>query len=163
MGPWLLHNFTRDRGNQFTLGTFSFALMVLRSVRTHSESEFIPHLSLTLSIALAFVSIGTLVFFVGHMAGRINVDTVIELVSREVKTSIRHLTSDHPQAAVPERTIWNGAEIARKPGQGYVQQLHGNRLADWAAENGTAIRLLVRSGDYVLPSGAIRDANALGA
>jgi uncharacterized membrane protein len=38
MGPRLLHNFTRDRGNQFTLGaflgTFAFALMVLRSVRT---------------------------------------------------------------------------------------------------------------------------------
>lgn len=35
MGPRLLRNFTRDRGNQFTLGaflgTFSYALMVLRS------------------------------------------------------------------------------------------------------------------------------------
>ena len=38
MGPRLLHNFTRDRGVQFTLGaflgTFSYALIVLRSVRT---------------------------------------------------------------------------------------------------------------------------------
>ncbi|WP_338034035.1 DUF2254 family protein [Lichenicola cladoniae] len=54
MGPRLLRNFTRDRGNQFTLGTFlgtfSFALMVLRSVRTQDEGEFVPHLSLTLSI-----------------------------------------------------------------------------------------------------------------
>lgn len=39
MGPRLLRNFTRDRGNQITLGiflgTFSYALIVLRSVRTH--------------------------------------------------------------------------------------------------------------------------------
>ncbi len=86
MGPRLLRNFTRDRGNQFTLGaflgTFSYALMVLRSVRTQDEGEFVPHLSLSVGIALAFVCVGTLVFFVGHMAGRINVDTVIELVAR---------------------------------------------------------------------------------
>ena len=51
MGPRLLRNFTRDRGNQITLGaflgTFSYALMVLRSVRTQSEGAFVPHLSLT--------------------------------------------------------------------------------------------------------------------
>lgn len=38
LGPPLLRNFTKDRGNQFTLGaflgTFSYALMVLRTVRT---------------------------------------------------------------------------------------------------------------------------------
>ena len=77
MGPRLLRNFTRDRGNQLTLGaflgTFSYTLMVLRSVRTHSEGEFVPHLSLTVSILLAFVCVATLVYFVGHMAGRINV------------------------------------------------------------------------------------------
>ena len=43
MGPRLLRNFTRDRGNQLTLGaflgTFSYTLMVLRSVRTQSEAR----------------------------------------------------------------------------------------------------------------------------
>lgn len=41
MGPRQLRNFTRDRGNQITLGVFlgtsSYALMVLRSVRTETE------------------------------------------------------------------------------------------------------------------------------
>ena len=70
MGPRLLRNFTSDRGNQFTLGaflgTFSYALMVLRSVRTQGEGEFVPHLSLTVAILLAFVCVGTLVYFVGQ-------------------------------------------------------------------------------------------------
>ncbi|NPD70219.1 DUF2254 domain-containing protein [Lichenicola cladoniae] len=181
MGPRLLRNFTRDRGNQFTLGTFlgtfSFSLMVLRSVRTPSEGEFVPHLSLTISIVLAFVSVGTLVFFVGHMAGRINVDTVIELVSLEVRSGIARLTTDHPQPAVPDPSIWNGADIVSDARQGYLQQLEGDGLADWAAKHRTAIRLLVRPGDYVFPGAAIavmiplvdgaeaaiRDATALGA
>ena len=61
MGPRLLRNFIRDRGNQLTLGaflgTFCFALIVLRSVRTETEGGFVPHLSLSVCIALAFVCV----------------------------------------------------------------------------------------------------------
>ena len=59
MGPRLLRNFTRDRGVQFTLGAFlgTYALIVLRSVLTRSEGEFVPHLSLSLAIFFAFVCI----------------------------------------------------------------------------------------------------------
>ena len=97
MGPRLLRNFVRDRGNQVTLGaflgTFCYALIVLRSVRTGSEGGFVPHLSLSVGIGLAFISVAMLVFFVGHMAGRINVDTVIELVSEDAKLAIQRLTT----------------------------------------------------------------------
>src|SRR5690606_31822529 len=93
MGPRLLRNFTRDRGNQFTLGaflgTFSYALMVLRSVRAPEEGVFVPHMSLSFGIMLAFGCVATLVYFVGHMASRINVDTVIELVSGDIRTAMR--------------------------------------------------------------------------
>ncbi len=113
MGPRLLRNFTRDRGNQLTLGaflgTFSYALMVLRSVRTHSEGEFVPHLSLSIGILLAFVCVATLVFFVGHMAGRINVDTVIELVSEDVRRAIARLMHDDAAACAAA-----GQPVARR-------------------------------------------------
>jgi uncharacterized membrane protein len=181
MGPRLLRNFTRDRGNQLTLGvflgTFSYALMVLRSVRTRSEGEFVPHLSLSVGILLAFVCVGTLVFFVGHMAGRINVDTVIELVSEDVRTAIERLMVDQPQSRPPPEAFWVGAAPVTDDRRGYLQQLDGPGLAAWAAENGTALRLLVRPGDYVFPGApialafpivngvdaAIRRATALGA
>ena len=56
MGPRLLRNFVRDRGNQFTLGaflgTFSYSLMVLRSVRTESGGAFVPNLALSVGILL---------------------------------------------------------------------------------------------------------------
>ena len=91
MEPRLLRNFTRDRGDQFTLGaflgTFSYALMVLRSVRTQSEG--------------AFVCVGTLVFVIGHMAGRINVDIVIELVSQDMRRAIARVMRNAPPSAKP--------------------------------------------------------------
>lgn len=159
MGPRLLHNFTRDRGNQITLGafigTFVYTLMVLRTVRSPSEGEFVPHLSLTVAILLAFVCVATLVWFVAHMAERINVDTVINLVSGDIRSAIDCATSDVPQPDPPPAAFWqDGAPVVDRR-WGYLQQLDHDRLADWAAENGTAIRLLVRPGDYVFPNAPI--------
>jgi len=181
MGPRLLRNFTVDRGNQFTLGaflgTFCYALMVLRSVRTRGEGEFIPHLSLTFGIVLAFLCVGTLVYFVGHMAGRINVDTVIELVSADVNSAIRRLTTNEQQPVPPPAAHWKQAVPVKDSRSGYLQHLDSDSLAAWARDNATAIRLLARAGDFVFPNSpiavmlpavagaeeAIREATAVGA
>ena len=181
MGPRLLRNFTRDRGNQFTLGaflaTFSYALMVLRTVRTEDEGAFTPYVALTVSIVLAFICVGVLVFFVGHMAGRINVDTVIEIVSNEVRAAVARILPAEAGPDAEPPVDWDGAQIVRDPRQGYLQSLDAKGLAAWAAEHGTVIRLLIRPGDYVFPGapvaiarppvagleGAVRDVTALGA
>jgi uncharacterized membrane protein len=181
MGPRLLRNFTRDRGNQFTLGaflgTFSYALMVLRSVRTQQEGAFTPHLSLSFGVLLAFGCVATLVYFVGHMASRINVDTVIELVSDDVAEALDDLITEKANAAPPGEDFWHNATIVVDARRGYLQQLDEQGLAEWAAEQGTALRLLVRRGDYVFPGApiavmtrsvsgaeeAVRRATALGA
>ncbi|MEO8058534.1 MAG: DUF2254 domain-containing protein [Burkholderiales bacterium] len=161
MGPRLLRNFTHDRGVQLTLGTFlgtfSYALMVLRSVRTGDEGDFTPHLSLTIAILLAFVCVGTLVYFVGHMASRINVDTVIELVAEDLRSAIRRLTRDAADPAAPADSVWRGASVVVDERRGYLQHLDAERLADWVAEHGSTLRLLVRPGDYVFPGAPIAE------
>jgi uncharacterized membrane protein len=180
MGPRLLRNFTRDRGNQFALGaflgTFSYALVVLRSVRTHDEGIFTPHLAITFAIVLALACVATLVYFVGHMANRINVDTVIELVSGDIRTALLALASDERQELPPASEFWDGATPILDQRSGYLQQLDEGGLADWAAQCGTSIRLLLRRGDYVFPGApialmtapiadaevAVRNATALG-
>lgn len=155
MGPRLLRNFTRDRGNQFTLGaflgTFSYALMVLRSVRTQAEGVFVPHLSLTLGIVLAFVCVGTLVYFVGHMASRINVDTVIDLVGADVTRAIQRLTHESAPAAPRDDLRRLQGPSCSLDRSGYVQTLDGPALADWASTHEVALRLLVKPGDFVFP------------
>ena len=161
MGPRLLRNFVRDRANQVTLGvflaTFAYALMVLRSVRTQSEGAFTPHLSLSVGLLLAFVSVGTLVFFVAHIANRINVDTVIELVSDDVRDALRRLTTSEPGPAPPDAAAWHGAIRVTDDRHGYFQQFHTDSLADWAADRNTVIHMLVRPGDYVFPGAAIAE------
>ncbi len=155
MGPRLLQNFTQDRGNQVALGiflgTFSYALMVLRSVRAEDAGQFVPQLALGTAILLALVCVATLVYFVDHMANRINVETVVQLVSRDLSSTIKRLTTEEEQPEPPDSEVWRDARKITFAGRGYLQQLASDQLADWAAENGTQIRLLIRPGRYVFP------------
>src|SRR5450755_4934142 len=63
-GPRMLRNFIRDRGTQFTLGTFVatfvYATLVLISIGPGSRGQFVPHLSITLSVGLVTVSMAVL-------------------------------------------------------------------------------------------------------
>jgi uncharacterized membrane protein len=115
----------------------------------------VPHLALTVAIALALVCVATLIFFVGHMAQRINVDVVIELVSKDVRSAIRRLTSVHRGASTHPSAFWEQASIVSDSRRGYLQDLDTESLACWAAEHRTTIRLLVRTGDYVFPGAPI--------
>ena len=180
MGPRLLRNFTRDRGNQATLGvflgTFSYALLILRTVRGDAGG-FTPHASLSFGVLLAFVCVGMLIYFVEHIAGRINVSTVIDLVSDDVGEAVRHLTVDKLPASRPTHLDFAGGQVVAQDRCGYLQHVDDDGLADWASDNSVAVHLLVRPGDYIFPGApfavvlpphpeaveAIKDATALGA
>ena len=138
------------------LGTFCYALVVLRSIRTEPEGSFVPHLSLSVGIVLAFACVAMLVYFVGHVAGRINVETVIELVSEDLRSAIRQLTVKDPQPKSPPEEYWIGALPLRDSRRGYLQHLDEEGLASWAAKRRVTIRLLIGPGDYVFPGGDCR-------
>ncbi|MBE7201592.1 MAG: DUF2254 domain-containing protein [Parafilimonas terrae] len=154
MGPRLLRNFTRDARNQVVLGiflgTFAYALMVLRTVRTVQESPFVPHLAITGALVLALISIATLVWFVHHIATSINVETVVDAVQHDLRRAIVTHTRDTADVVRPVEPP-AGAGIAATGG-GYVQAVDTEALADWAHAHSVVVALRARPGDYV-PSG----------
>ena len=151
MGPRLLRNFTRDARNQVVLGiflgTFAYALMVLRTVRTVQESPFVPHLAISGAIALALLSIATLVWFVHHIATGINVETVVDAVHGDLRDAIDARTLDAADI-LPPAEMPRASPLAPTDG-GYLQALDTDGLADWAQEHGVVVVLRVRPGDYV--------------
>ena len=163
MGPRLLRNFTRDRGNQTTLGaflgTFTYALTVLRSVRTTEEGAFTPHLALSFGVLLAFACVGMLIYFVAHVASRINVDTVVNLVGDDLRDAIARLTTLGEPVPVPSSESESGweetATDVSDSRRGYLQHLDEAALSSWADRHGVTLRLLVRPGDYVFPGAPI--------
>jgi uncharacterized membrane protein len=140
MGPRPLRNFIRDARNQTVLGiflgTFADALMVLRTVRTVEENPFVPHLAITGALLLALVAVGTLVWFVHHIATSIN-ETVVDAVRQDLCRAIATHTRDEPGAARPEDAP-AGQALAATAG-GYVQAIDEGALADRAHERGITV------------------------
>ena len=71
LSPRLLRNFMRDTANQMVLGTFVatfvYCLLVLRTIRRADEVAFVPHLSVSIGVLLAMISIGVLIYFIHHV------------------------------------------------------------------------------------------------
>jgi uncharacterized membrane protein len=155
MGPRLLRNFTRDRGNQATLGiylaTFAYALIVLRSVRGVDQGAFVPHLAITGAILLALLCVAMLIFFVNHVASRINFDTVIELVYRDLCHALVRMHTSDGQCIRASEDMWHDGQSFGHEGGGYIQQLDDDAIADWADDKNVSVRLFARTGDFVFP------------
>ena len=93
LGSRLLRNFMRDTGNQVVLGTFIstylYCLFVLRSIGGPAGERFIPHISLTLVMVMAVVSLGVLIYFIHHISISIQADHVIALVCADIENVFR--------------------------------------------------------------------------
>jgi uncharacterized membrane protein len=167
-GPRLLRNFMRDRGNQVVLGTFigtfTYSLIVLRTIRSEG-SEFVPQLSVTVSIALALASLGVLIYFIHHVAVSIQAPKVIAMVAEDLTEGIDRLFPEklgRPVGAAeqdlrPELVadFLRAAQTIPCPRTGYLQSIENDRLTEFATENNLVFLLPCRPGDFLIEGGKL--------
>lgn len=163
LGPRLLRNFMRDRGNQFVLGTFIatfvYCILVLRTVSEHPH-PFVPHIGVSVGLVLALASLVVLIYFIHHAALTLQADYVIGIVARELDHAIDHL---YPGGMgldpAPERMDeYEDREAALRSEDaaavtlevsGYVHALDVEALMKLAARHDLVVRVLSRPGRYV--------------
>ncbi len=163
LGPRLLRNFMRDRGNQVVLGTFIstfvYCLLVLRTV-SESPEPFVPHFGVTVGLVLALASLIVLIYFIHHVARTLQADYVIAVVAHELDHAIEFLYpggmgEDAPDDRIPElkrREAALRSENAAKvcPAvSGYVHALDVDLMMKLATEHDLLVRVLSRPGRYV--------------
>jgi uncharacterized membrane protein len=161
-GPRMLRNFIRDRGTQFTLGTFVatfvYATLVLISIGPANPGrDFVPHLSITIAVALVAVSMGVLIYFIHHIAASIQLPRVIASIAKDLSQAIDAESSDDGVSreagpSVPEllRRMTDAGGAVPAPESGYLQFIQHETLVGLAAEKGAVIRLLHRPGHFVV-------------
>jgi uncharacterized membrane protein len=160
-GPRMLRNFIRDRGTQATLGTFVatfvYATLVLISISPGSHGRaFVPHLSITLSVALVAASMGVLIYFIHHIAKTIQLPHVIAVIARDLSRAIDNESNDRetpesgPSVAEVLQRMARSGGIVLAPDSGYLQFIQHRQLVGLAAEKGAVIRLLHRPGHFVV-------------
>ena len=161
-GPRMLRNFTRDRGTQVTLGTFVatfvFVVLALGSVSHGANGDFVPHLSITVALALVLVSLGVLIYFIHHVAKSIQLPEVIASIARDLAVAIEAEAiagtgNGHeagPSVVELERRMVEAGAGVPAPRSGYLQFVAYDTLVGIAAEADAVIRLLYRPGHFVV-------------
>ena len=160
--PRVLRNFMGDPANQIVLGvfigTFTYTLLVLRTVRSEGPqtTAFIPSLSVTLAIALVLVSIGFLIYFIDHTARSIQASVIIERAAATALHEVNHL---FPQQI--GRAAEGAGEFGVAPPSppftvasrraGYLRQVDEKALFALVEKGRLIIRMEPRIGDFLLP------------
>ena len=161
LSPRVLRTFMGDRGNQtvlgFFIGTFTYALLVLRVVRSPLEDTggFVPALSVTVAILLALLSVALLIFFVHHATNAMRASVVIDRAAGATRDLIIHLyPGDVGKAAQSDPPVWLAtmprAEV-RAEGSGYLQAINADALFAVADHHALTIRPEPLVGGFILP------------
>jgi uncharacterized membrane protein len=160
-GPRMLRNFIRDRITQLTLGsfvaTFVYAILALVSIGPGSHGEFVPHLSITVTMALVIVDVGVLVVFIDHIAKSIQLPQVIASIARDLSHAIETEVAAAPDGPKTGPSLGEmlvrldeDSAVVCAPSSGYLQFVSMNTLIDIASRSHAVIRLLRRPGHFVV-------------
>jgi uncharacterized membrane protein len=165
-GPRMLRNFIRDRGTQFTLGTFVatvvFCVLALASVTSEPGNEFVPHLSVTVALGLTLIDLGVLIYFIHHVTKLIQVTDLIGSIAGDLGRSIDQIAVEaRASAAAPPpegglslnevltRLDEAGVEVPAQS-SGYLQAVGHRRLVKIASRWNAVVRVVHRPGHFLV-------------
>ena len=164
-GPRMLRNFIRDRGTQITLGTFVatfvYAVLTLASIGPGSHGDFVPHVSVTVLLALVLLDLGVLVYFIHHIAMSIQLPQVIASIAGDLSGAIdiESTPEDRGHNAAPLTgpsvaelmlRIDQSGGVVEAPSSGYLQFVRHDELVQIARRTGSVMNLVHRPGNFVV-------------
>jgi uncharacterized membrane protein len=162
-GPRMLRNFVRDPGTQLSLGTFvasfCYAMIALVSVGGGPHGDFVPHLSITVTLIMTLFDVAVLIFFFNHIATMIQLPVVISNIATTLVNEVTAMESadafgvgtargpSHDELLV--HLAESGAPI-RTPRSGYLQVIRHDVLVKIAAKAGAVVQLPHRPGHFMV-------------
>lgn len=158
----VLRNFMRDRANQVVLGVFvgifAYCLVVLRTIRGGDEGAFVPSLAVLGGLALAFVGIAFLIYFIHHISLSIQASSIIATAAEETIAAVDRLFpkglgddaddgADGNPAALPADRAWSAVG---SPKTSYIESVGEDALLAFARKRGTVVRMERGIGEFVV-------------
>jgi uncharacterized membrane protein len=157
--PRVVHSLFHDPFNRrvmgIVVGTFTYCLIVLRSVRSEVEDvgdAVIPHLSVALAVLFGIAAILAIVAFINHSAHSIEVSQVINRVASHSVDQVQRSWPE-PDTGLPDD---RPPVVPDQPGHpvlfeasGWLQQVDESALFGLVPEGGT-VRLETSVGRYAV-------------
>jgi uncharacterized membrane protein len=153
--PRVLGTLLKDRFSQLSLGifigTFAYAFLVMREVRSGAGDEFVPAISMAVAFTLVLMSLGVFIRYVNHVAHSIRAGSVISKVAE----ATRHVLDErmpksrynaHAEDWWPYRTV-------PAPRSGVLLSFDEESLIALAQRRNTVLEIVPGVGQFI-PRGA---------
>ncbi|MDH2426362.1 DUF2254 domain-containing protein [Sphaerisporangium sp. TRM90804] len=157
--PRLLRTFSADRLVQLTLAlflsTFTYALTVLRTIRTAGEQRqvFVPQISVTTGFVLALASVLALVAFLSHLAREVRVESVLLRVHSDARQIVRRILPERESASVTGTNIPvppPGALTLPSPSSGFLARIDEDELLSAAVHADAILHVFCCPGSLLI-------------
>lgn len=147
--PRVVHTLFRDPFNKrvmaLVVGTFTYCVVVLRSVRSALEpgrEPVVPNISVAIAVVLGIAAILAIVAFINHSAHSMDVSEILERIRRETTKQIRaEWTLAEPNTndneAIPPPPA-ESTTVIRADRSGWVQQIDTAALLACLPDGATA-------------------------
>jgi uncharacterized membrane protein len=163
--PRVVHTLFRDPFNKrvmaLVVGTFTYCVVVLRSVRSAIEpggDPVIPNLSVAVAVVLGIATILAIVAFIDHSAHAMDVSEILERIRRDTTAHIRSewtptdpgsATGPGPSAERMPPASLGSSTVIRAHRSGWVQQIDTEALLE-VIPDATTARVDTYAGRYVI-------------
>ncbi len=163
----VLRNFMRDRVTQIVLGIFAgifvYCLIVLRTIRSGAEAEFVPGLAVSLSLVLATAGIFILIYFIHHVASSIQASSIVASVADETLQAVDRLypedfrpnTEDDDLASSALAQLDRAWQPVPAHDNGYIEYVNRDELKRLALEHETIVRMEIGIGGFAVDNGTL--------
>lgn len=162
-GSRLVRLYMSDIWSKLVLGLFvmavMFCLLALRSVEKDMAPDQVPHVTVTVGLALAAACVLALVVFLHNVARSIVADEVIRRVAGELEQAIGSLEDGarETDAGPPPASGSTGASarpaVLRSAREGYVQAVRYEALLEAAQQHDAVVELTFRPGAFMCRDG----------
>lgn len=154
--PRVLGTLLRDRFSQTSMGifigTFAYAFIVLREVRSGTGGdEFVPAISIGVAFSLMLISLGVFIRYVNHVAQSIRAGSVISTVSKATRAVLDEQLPDRQDEA--QARSWRPYRTILSPKAGLLRSFDGEALVELARRCDVVMELVPGVGGFV-PEGA---------
>ncbi|HSM38393.1 MAG TPA: DUF2254 domain-containing protein [Candidatus Limnocylindrales bacterium] len=155
LSPRVLRNFMRDRRSQTVLGAFigafTYSIIVLRSIRAAGSdiAEFVPSVAVSVGILFALLAMAMFVFFIHHIASRIQLSAIVANIADETTGQVRHEWTDSDENGDGAQLPSAAPGVVTADSSGYLQLIDIDGLRALAEENRLLVRLEVSPGHWV--------------
>ena len=142
-------------GTRMFVSTYIYCLLILGTIDSNVENQFIPHISITVGILLGLTSLGVLIYFIHHISSSIHANSVAAAVWRDLEMTIhKHLpqnaTRSRQSAADLDEDFSAGVCPVPAHKSGYLEATNLEGLLNIAIERNLVLKIEYRAGHFIV-------------